>query len=403
MHLRRRSLRAARVSDESHRVTTFELFFDLVFVFALTQVTGFMAHEHSFLGVLQGMIILGLLWWSWVSYSWLGNQTHVDEGIMRLGLSVVMVAMFIAALAIPEAFHDLAGGLSGPLVLALAYFVVRLMHLTLYLYAAMDDKPLQRQVLKTSVAMFSGSALILAGAVIGGTAQTWFWLAGLALDITLTYLTSTHGDWRLPSAAHWTERHGLVVILALGESIVAIGVGASKEPVSVPILLGAVFGIALSVCLWWLHFDVTAIAAEHRFAALRGEERTSAAVDAYTYLHLPLVAGIILSAFGVEDVLAHVYDTEDFGLLGSFALFGGAALFLLGSSAFWRRMAGYWKKLRLVGTAVLLLLVPVAAPLAPLAALALAAAMAAALVAAESTLYGEARASIREQHANGGH
>lgn len=403
MHLRRRSLRAARVSDESHRVTTFELFFDLVFVFAFTQVTGFMAHEHSFLGVLQGMIILGLLWWSWVSYSWLGNQTHVDEGIMRLGLAVVMVAMFIAALAIPEAFHDLEGGLSGPLVLALAYFVVRLMHLTLYLYAATDDKPLQRQVLKTSVAMFSGSALILAGAVIGGTAQTWFWLAGLALDITLTYLTSTHGDWRLPSAAHWTERHGLVVILALGESIVAIGVGASKEPVSVPILLGAVFGIALSVCLWWLHFDVTAIAAEHRFAALRGEERTSAAVDAYTYLHLPLVAGIILSAFGVEDVLAHVYDTEDFGLLGSFALFGGAALFLLGSSAFWRRMAGGWKRLRLVGTAVLLLLVPVAAPLAPLAALALAAAMAAALVAAESTLYGEARASIREQHADGGH
>ncbi|WP_104167350.1 low temperature requirement protein A [Arthrobacter sp. SX1312] len=403
MHLRRRPLRAARVSDESHRVTTFELFFDLVFVFAFTQVTGFMAHEHSFLGVLQGMIILSLLWWSWVAFSWLGNQTHVDEGIMRLGLAVVMVAMFIAALAIPEAFHDLEGGLSGPLVLALAYFVVRVMHLLLYLYAAMDDKPLQRQVLTLSVAMLPGSALILVGALIGGTAQTWLWAAGLALDITLTYLTSTGGNWRLPSAAHWTERHGLVVILALGESIVAIGVGASREPVSIPILLGAVFGIALSVCLWWLHFDVTAIAAEHRFAALRGSERISAAVDAYSYLHLPLVAGIILSAFGVEDVLAHVYATEDFGLLGSFALFGGAALFLLGSSAFWRRMAGSWKKLRLVGTAGLLLLIPVAAPLAPLAALALASVMAAALVGAESVLDAGARGRIREQHADGEH
>ncbi|WP_247827743.1 low temperature requirement protein A [Arthrobacter antioxidans] len=395
MQLRRRTLRAARVSDESHRVTTFELFFDLVFVFAFTQVTGFMAHEHSFPGVLQGMIILGLLWWSWVAFSWLGNQTHVDEGIMRLGLSVVMVAMFIAALAIPEAFDDLEGGLSGPLVLALAYFVVRLMHLALYLYAAVGDKPLQRQVLKLSGAMFSGCALLIVGAVIGGTAQTWFWLAGLVVDIALTYLVSG-GDWRLPSAAHWTERHGLVVILALGESIVAIGVGASREPVSVPILLGAVFGIALSVCLWWLHFDVTAIAAEHRFAALRGHERISAAVDAYSYLHLPLVAGIILSAFGVEDVLAHVYDTEDFGLLGSFALFGGAALFLLGSSAFWRRMSGSWKKLRLVGAAVLLLLIPVAAPLAPLAALALASVMTAVLVVAESMLDAEARVSIRE-------
>ncbi|MHA7240763.1 low temperature requirement protein A [Arthrobacter sp. TMS1-12-1] len=402
MHLQRRPLRAARVSDESHRVTTFELFFDLVFVFAFTQVTGFMAHEHSFPGVLQGMIILGLLWWSWVAYSWLGNQTHVDEGIMRLGLSAVMIAMFIAALAIPEAFHDLEGGLSGPLVLALAYFVVRLMHLVLYLYAAMADRPLQRQVIKLSGAMFSGCALILVGAMIGGTAQTWFWLAGLIVDISLTYLTSG-GDWRLPSAAHWTERHGLVVILALGESIVAIGVGASREPVSIPILLGAVCGIALSVCLWWLHFDVTAIAAEHRFAALRGLDRTSAAVEAYSYLHLPLVAGIILAAFGVEDVLAHVFDTEDFGLLGSFALFGGAALFLLGSSAFWRRMAGSWKRLRLATAAALLLLVPVAAPLAPLAALALAAGMAALLVAVESVLDSGVRASIRGQDATPGH
>ncbi|WP_167399041.1 low temperature requirement protein A [Arthrobacter pityocampae] len=396
MDLRRRSLRAARVSDESHRVTTFELFFDLVFVFAFTQVTGFMAHEHSFLGVLQGMIILAMLWWSWVAYSWLGNQTHVDEGLMRLGLSVVMVAMFIAALAIPEAFDDLEGGLSGPFVLALAYFVVRAMHLLLYLYAARGDGPLQRQVLKLSLVMVPGAALILTGAVIGGTAQTWLWAAGLALDIALTYLTSTGGNWRLLSAAHWTERHGLVVILALGESIVAIGVGASQEPVSIPILLGAVFGIALSVCLWWLHFDVTAIAAEHRFAALHGPERISAAVDAYSYLHLPLVAGIILSAFGVEDVLAHVFDTADFGLLGSVALFGGAALFLIGSSAFWRRMAGSWRKLRLVGAAVLLLVVPAGALLAPLAALALAAALAVVLVAAETALDAGTRASIRE-------
>ena len=403
MQLQRRSLRAARVSDESHRVTTFELFFDLVFVFAFTQVTGFMAHEHSFPGVLQGMIILGLLWWSWVSYSWLGNQTHVDEGIMRLGLSAVMVAMFIAALAIPEAFTDLEGGLSGPLVLALAYLTVRVLHLVLYFYAAMDDKPLQRQVIKTSVAMFAGSTLIIVGAVIGGPAQTWFWLGGLVVDIALTYLTSSGGNWRVHSAAHWTERHGLVVILALGESIVAIGVGASQEPVSVPILLGAVFGIALSVCLWWLHFDVTAIGAEHRFAALQGQERTSAAVDGYTYLHLPLVAGIILSAFGVEDVLAYIYKTEDFGLLGSFALFGGAALFLLGSSAFWRRIGGGWKKWRLGGAAALLLLMPVGAQLAPLGALALAAGMAALLVAAESLLYAEARTSIREGHVDGPH
>lgn len=357
-----------------------------------------MAHDHSFFGVLQGMIILTLFWWSWVSFSWLSNQAHVDEGVMRFGLSAVMVCMFIASLAIPEAFTDLDGGLSGPLVLALAYVVVRVLHVTLYAYAAGDDQPLRRQVAKTAVGMVLGSALIVGGAVIGGEMQTWFWLAGVAVDAGITYLTSTRGNWRVHSAAHWTERYGLVVILALGESIVAIGVGASQEPVSIPILAGAVFGVALSVCLWWLHFDVTAIAAEHRFAALHGGERASVAVDAYTYLHLPLVAGIVLSALGVEDVLAHVYETEDFGALGAFALLGAVALYLLGSAAFWRRVGGGWKKWRLGGAAVLLLLIPVAAPLAPLAALGLVTVVTALLVAAESTLYAETRATIRSRH-----
>lgn len=394
----RRIVPVARVSDESHRVTTFELFFDLVFVFAFTQVTGFMAHEHSFHGVLQGMIILGLLWWSWVSFSWLANQTHVDEGLMRFGLSAVMVAVFIAALAIPEAFADFAGGLDGPLVLAVSYVVIRILHVALYAHAAGDDQPLRRQLAKMTAAMVLGSILIITGAVVNGPAQIWFWVAGLLVDCGLTFLTSRRGDWRVHSAAHWTERFGLIIILALGESIVAIGVGASQEPVSVPILLGAAAGIMLSLGLWWLYFDVTAIAAEHRFAALRGPARASAAVEAYTYLHLPLVAGIVLSALGVEDVLAHVEDTEGFGALGATALFGGTALYLLGNTAFWRRVGGEWKMWRLGAATLLLVLIPVAVHIAPLAALALIVVVVAALVAVESLRYATSRTAIRTSH-----
>lgn len=394
----RKIVPVARVSDESHRVTTFELFFDLVFVFAFTQVTGFMAHEHSYLGVLQGMIILGLLWWSWVSFSWLANQTHVDEGLMRFGLSAVMVAVFIAALAIPEAFADFEGGLHGPLVLALSYFVVRILHLGLYAHAAGDDQPLRHQIAKMTAAMVLGSTLIITGAVITGPAQTWLWLAGLIIDCGITFLTSRRGDWRVHSAAHWTERYGLIIILALGESIVAIGVGASQEPVSVPILVGAATGIMLSLGLWWLYFDVTAIAAEHRFAALRGPARASAAVEAYTYLHLPLVAGIVLSALGVEDVLAHVEESKGFGALGAVALFGGTALYLLGNTAFWHRVGREWKTWRLGAAALLLTLIPVAAHLAPLAALVLITVIVSALVALESLRYAQHRTAIRTSH-----
>lgn len=389
-------LRRVRVSTESHRVTTFELFFDLVFVFAFTQVTRLMAHEHSSLGVLQGMVILGLLWWSWVSYSWLSNQAHIDEGVMRLGIMVAMTAMFVAALAIPEAFHDLEGGLSGPLVLAIAYAVVRVMHIVLYIIAADDDTALRRQVLKTSIAMILGSGLIITGALLGEPVQIWFWIAGLMTDFVLTYATSAGGDWRIHSATHWAERYGLVVILALGESIVAIGVGASELPVDTAILAGSVLGIGLSICLWWLYFDMIALAAERVLSRLQGKARASLAVDAYSYMHLLLIAGIVLSALGVETALAHIDDASDFGWLGASTLTGGTALYLAGHAAFWKRVGGHWKPWRLSGALVLIVVMPLATVMAPLGALALVFGVCSAVVAVETTLYAETRAELHK-------
>jgi low temperature requirement protein LtrA len=389
-----------RTSDESHRVTTFELFFDLVFVFALTQVTEFMAHASSAEGVLQGLIVLGILWWSWTSYSWLGNQTFVDEGLIRIGMTVAMTAMFLVALVIPESFEDLPGGLYAPLVLTIAYIVVRVAHLLLYLAAAGDDGPLRRQVLITTTALATGSVLMIAGAVLDGGAQTWLWLLGLVLDVGITYATSRRGNWRVHSSAHWSERYGLVVILALGESIVAIGVGVAEEAISVPILLGSVLAVGLSVLLWWLYFDMAAIAAEHALARLRGSARAALAIDGYTYLHFPILAGVVISALGVEEAMHHVEDTEPFGLFGAAALFGGTALYLAGHGAFWRRSAGYWKVWRMGGATLLVALVPVGAAVSALAALVGVVGLTAAIVVVETIVYAEARSAIRSsQHA----
>ncbi len=384
-----------RVSTESHKVTTFELFFDLVFVFAFTQTSRLMAHEHSTMGVVQGMVILACLWWSWVSYAWLSNQAHVDEGIMRLGIIVAMAAMFVAALAIPEAFDDLEGGLSGPLVIAIAYTVVRLIHTGFYVIAADDDSALRRQVLKTSVGMAVGAGLIINVAMIGGSVHIWFLFAGLLADFALTYATSAGGNWRVHSAAHWAERFGLVVILALGESIVAIGVGASELPVDTPILVGSVLGIGLSICLWWLYFDMIALAAERILSRLKGQARAALAVDAYTYMHLLLIAGIVLSALGVETALAHIDDASDFGWFGASTLIGGTALYLAGHAAFWRRAGGKWKTWRLGGAATLLALMPLAAVMSPLGAMGLVFGICCLVVVIETTLYGDVRAEIR--------
>ncbi|PJJ71154.1 low temperature requirement protein LtrA [Diaminobutyricimonas aerilata] len=392
--LRSRLLRA-RTSDEGHRVTTYELFFDLVFVFAFTQVTHHMAHEHSAVGVLQALVILGVLWWSWTSYSWLANQTFVDEGLVRLGMAVAMASMFVVALVIPEAFHDLEGGLSGPLVFVAAYAVVRITHVALYLIAAGEDGGLRRQVIVNIVPLVIGVGLLLLGVLVGGEAQLPIWAAAMVLDLGVTYILSRNGNWRVHSAAHWSERYGLVVILALGESIVAIGVGASELPISVPLLVGSLLAVALSLLLWWLYFDVLSIAAEHELARRKGAARATLAVEAYTYVHMFLIAGVVISALGVEEVMAHVDDPEPLGLFGSVALLGGTSLYLAAHALFWRRTGGSWKWWRLAAATALLALIPLVALVHPLAALAVAVLVTAVPVAVETVRYREHRAGVR--------
>jgi low temperature requirement protein LtrA len=309
-------------------------------------------------------------------------------------MCVALIAMFLVALTIPEAFDDLPGGLSGPIVLVAAYFVVRLIHGLLYLISSGDDDGLRRQVVRGSSAMFIGTALLLLGAIVGGPWQTWLWLAGIAVDILLTYLLSS--DWLIQSPAHFTERYGLIVILALGESVVAIGVGAAQAPVSVPILLGSVLAVILSLSLWWLYFDGASAAGEHFLSKRTGVERAKLGSDAYTYLHFLLVTGVIISALGVEEVIAHVATTEPLGLFAACALFGGTSLYLAGHALFWRRVSGKWAVLRLVGGMLLLLLIPAGAALPPLAALAIAVAVTAANAASDLIKYRSARSAMRD-------
>src|SRR4051812_15836552 len=329
-----------RPTTEDHSATDFELLFDLVYVFALTQVTGYVGHEHTLAGVVQGLLMLALLWWTWCAYSWLGNQARADTGLLRAGMAVAMAAMFVVALTIPEAWHDAPGGLDGPVVLVCAYLIVRCVHLAVYLVAARGDAELGHQVAISWFWLALGGALLLTGALVGGWEQTALFAAALAIDWGGTYVTSRNGNWRVHSATHWTERYGLFVILAIGESIVAIGVGAAEQAISLPLLLAACLGVATAICVWWLYFDVVAVAAEERFHEATGAERVRMAVEAYTYGHFPIVAGIIIAAIGVEGVLAHAEDSQGLGAFYAVPLYGGLALYLAGHPFFKRRVLG---------------------------------------------------------------
>lgn len=338
--LARRISGSVRPAGGDHRVTHFELFFDLVFVFAFTQVTQLMAHEHDALGVVRGLTILGLLWWAWCSYSWLANQARADRGILRAGMALAMALIFVMAFAIPDVYGDDVEARLAAFALVGCFLLVRLVHVALYVVAAGEDRALRRQVLVTMAsALLPAVAAMAVGAALGGAEQTWIWLAAWLYDATVVFVTSRRGgNWRLHSAGHWAERYALVVILAIGESIVSIGVGLRGVAFDLVSLGGALLAVGVAVVLWWVYFHRFAAGVEHALARLDPGRRVAEASTSFTYLHFPVVAGIVVTALGIESVMAHIGEPKPLGLFGAAALCGGLALYLAATAAVWFRM-----------------------------------------------------------------
>jgi low temperature requirement protein LtrA len=375
------------VMREGERVTPLELFFDLVFVLALTQCTTLIAHDPTWLGVGKGMLVLAVLWWSWVGYAWLTSVVDPEEGAVRLAIFAAMGALLICALCVPGAFG------ADALVFACAYGAVRVAHIMLFVLASRDDPELRHSVLGLAASTALGVALLLAAAFTDGVAQGALWVLAVALDMGGPYLFGADG-WKLVPG-HFAERHGAIVIIALGESIVAIGVGA-QEHLDAGIVAAALLGVVVAATLWWLYFDVVAIAAERRLTrAEEGRERNEIARDSYSYLHFPMIAGIALIAVGLKQTLEHV--SRPLALVPTAALLGGAALYLLAHVAFRLRNMHSLNRRRLYCGLALLALVPAAAALGPpsLATLAVLAAVLSALIAYEALRFAEARERIR--------
>ncbi|HEY9410327.1 MAG TPA: low temperature requirement protein A [Jiangellaceae bacterium] len=397
----RRPLRL-QANDSDASVTPLELFLDLVFVFALTQVTAFMADDLSGTGLLRGLLIVGLLWWSWIGYAWLGNIVRADEGPVRLVLLAAMGTMFVIALTIPEAFTDLPGGLFGPVVLAACYFIFRALHLALFWIISRDDPALRGQLVRFVPSVLGGTMLLLAASRFEGTTQTLLWCAALLADYGGTFLGGARG-WRLRSAAHFAERHGLILIIALGESIVAIGVGVAAEPISWPIIAGSALGLTLSAALWWIYFDVSSLQGEHALAIEPEATRAKLARDAYTFWHAPMIVGIVLISLGLKKVLEYVSDSSHYELtdpltgVGLYALFGGAVAYLVGQVGFkWRTVHNLTLD-RLVAAGATVVLVPLATQVPALVALGVVTVVLVTLVVYESVRYAEHRHHVRHE------
>jgi low temperature requirement protein LtrA len=370
--------------ERAERVTPLELFFDLVFVFAITQVTSMLSADPTWAGVGRALLVLGALWWAWTGYAWLTNAVNVDEEAVRLAILGAMGAMLIVALAVPNAFGN-DGVLFG-----VAYFSVRLLHIVLFVLAARGDRDMLGSVLRLAIGSTIGPGLIIVAGFTDGAAQAALWTIALALDYLGGAFSS--GGWRV-SPGHFAERHGLIIIIALGESIVAIGVGARGAPLDTGEIAAALLGVAVVTALWWTYFDVVALVAERKLSELNGVAQASLARDTYSYLHLPMVAGIVLFALALKQSLGHLGDELD--TVPAVALCGGPAMYLLAHDAMRFRTSRTYNGRRLLTVAALVALIPAALSVPALAALAAVTTVCWALVAWEALRYPDTRHQIR--------
>jgi low temperature requirement protein LtrA len=339
---------AAEPLEEERRTSPVELLWDLVFVFAVTQVTTLLSHDLSWAGLGRSLLVLALVWWAWSAFVWAANAQDTGSPALRLTLLLAMVLTFVAGLALPHAFDDEAP------VFAATYASVRLLHLALYADASRKGNASWAAIAGFGVTVLMGMALLVAGSLVGGGAQVALWTAAAAIDYAgPAWLTRERlrGLQRV-AVAHFAERYSLFVIICLGESIVAIGVGAGEERFDAQLVAAVGLGLLITVALWWTYFDRFAAVAEQRLRT--HDDPVLAAADAYSYLHLVIVAGIIVFAVGVKQAVGAV--DAPLGDAARLALCGGVALYLAGHVAFGLRMVGALGVEKLAAAAAVLVL-----------------------------------------------
>jgi low temperature requirement protein LtrA len=339
-----------RQVEREQRVTPLELFFDLVFVFGFTQITTVLSENPTWSGLGHALLLLLALWWGWSSYAWLTDAVDPNEALIAGATLVAMGAMFVAALAIPDAFG------SHGVLFGVAFLIVLAVQLALYALSARGDGELSTAIHRVFPTTLAGGALLVAAGFVDGRAKAVVWLVALVVGFFGPIGLRLTGVQVRP--AHFVERHGLIVIIAIGESLVAIGVGARGTSLDAGVIVGAVLGFFVAASLWLAYFDFFTIRVEGLLTARSGDERFTLARDAFTYLHLPMVAGIVLFAFGLKTTLAHVGD--ELSAVPAAALCGGPALYLLAYVGLRVRVAGRPGGGRFVAALACAGLVPVA-------------------------------------------
>ena len=308
--------------ETDRRVSTLELFTDLVFVFAITQLTTLLSDDTTPRGVLEVVLIFGVLWWMFGGYVYLTNAMAIDRKNRKLLLLVGMMGFLLTALATPTTFHG------GGLVFGFGYLIVVLVHSGLFLYSSGQRTG---DIFRWAPMNVVGATLLLVAGVVQGTAAYVLFALALAGQVVSSIVSSGSGTFRL-RASHLVERYGLLVLIVLGESIVAIGVGAEGLPLDASLVSAALVALAITSAMWWLYFSGDDVRAEEALATASNQSRIRLALLAFFYATIPMLLGVVAFAAGVKSAIAHAFDPMALG--PAMALAFGLALYLLGDVIF---------------------------------------------------------------------
>jgi len=307
------------VSPDEQTVTFVELFFDLVFVFSVTQVAHLLANHLDWTGVGQAVLVFWLVWWAWTQFTWALNAADTTHSGVQLGTLIATGVAFFMAVALPGAFGEDA------IWFALPYVVVRVIGLAIYIRAAWEADPTQHAAVRRFAMMsVGGLAAVVAGAIAGLPTLYWFWGLAILLDVIAALVAGEAEGWNL-HPEHFAERHGLFVIIALGESLIVAGGGLVGANIDPTILAVGALTVAMICALWWSYFGAAKSVLDRELESAQGSEQTKLARDVYSLLHFPMILGVVGVAVALEAVVHHPGDPLD--LLNRVTLALGVALF----------------------------------------------------------------------------
>jgi low temperature requirement protein LtrA len=317
-------------SPEDQSVTFVELFFDLVFVFCITQIVGILHHGFTFGAVAQSVLVFWLVWWAWTQFTWALNAADTDHAHVQLLTLAATAVAFFMAVSVPAAFEGAALWFAGP------YVMVRSIGLWLYSWAASENEGQLAAVRTFAFVSIGGLAAVLVGAIAGGDQLYYFWGLAILLDVIAANVGGREEGWNL-HPGHFSERHGLIVIIALGESLIVAGGGLVSAPQEISLVVVGFLAVTLTCALWWSYFPYIKPALEEAMHGVKGSERAQMARDTFSLAHFPMLCGIIGIAAALEVAIAHSHEALATGPRAALAV--GLLLFLGGTAvARWRAL-----------------------------------------------------------------